>query len=194
MKALSLDEIIIFDILTWIKRYRGVNVELKWMGDYRLVIEKLIKYCNFYIANYNKEAYRGTDIPFSFAQIQIVEYLLENEDLHQNMSTISSRLGITTSYFSKLVNKLVKKGLLEKFHIEGNRKNIIIQVTETGKRVYGEYSEFIYKTHFSKMFQAADKLPRECLPIIAEMLDAGLVDLQLEEKKESVLIPVEGKD
>ena len=72
----------------------------------------------------------GTDIPISYAQIQIIEYLQENEELHQNMEQLAAKLGITTSNFSKLVNKLESKGLLQKYHAANNRKEVIIQVTE----------------------------------------------------------------
>ena len=58
-------------------------MKLAWMGEYRDVVEKLIRYCNIYAAVYKKEAYRGTDVKISYSQIQVVEYLLENEELHR---------------------------------------------------------------------------------------------------------------
>lgn len=149
-------------------------MKLEWMGEYREVIEQLIKYCNIYAAVYHRELPHGTDTQFSFAQIQVVEYLLENEDLNQNMHAIASRLGITDSTFSKLVSRLVKKNMLQKFHVEGNRKNIIIRVTEEGKRVYADYVRYIVKHHFGPMFQAGSTIPREALPDVAAMLGAGL--------------------
>lgn len=60
-------------------------MKLEWMGEYRDIVEQLIKYCNVYAAVYKKEEFMGTDIPISYAQIQIIEYLLENEELHLNM-------------------------------------------------------------------------------------------------------------
>ena len=50
-------------------------MKLEWMGEYREFVEQLIKYCNYYAASYKKERCYGTEIPISFAQIQIVEYL-----------------------------------------------------------------------------------------------------------------------
>lgn len=166
-------------------------MKLEWMGSYREMVEKLIKYCNVYASVYNREMAHGAEIDFSFSQIQVVEYLLENEDLHQNMSEIASRLGISLSAFSKLVNRLMKKGLLEKFHTRENQKNVIVKVTDFGRKVYGEYSDFILKTHFSKMFEIADALPHEDIPIIAAMLDAGIhVPQNPRPKDPPVLIPI----
>ena len=165
-------------------------MKLEWMREYRDVVEQLIKYCNVYAAAYKKEGIPGTDIPISYAQIQVIEYLLENEELHQNMKQIAMRLGITTSNFSKLVNKLEQKQLLEKFHTADNRKEVIIQVTEYGRRVYQEYSDYIYREHFSKMFEAAKDIPKECLPLIADMLGAPYKNANCKKKETPVLIPI----
>ncbi len=42
-------------------------MKLEWMGEYRDIVEQLIKYCNYYAASYKKEKKYGTDIPISFA-------------------------------------------------------------------------------------------------------------------------------
>lgn len=165
-------------------------MKLEWMGEYRDVVEKLMKYCNEYGNIYKREQHYGTDIKISYAQIQVIEYLLENEERHQNMSTIASRLGVSLSVFSKLVNQLATKGLLQKYHTQSNKKDVIIQVTELGRKTYTDYSEFIVRTHFQKMFAVADKLPRETLPLIAQMLDAGLKPTIIESAGD-VLVPID---
>ena len=165
-------------------------MKLEWMGEYRDVVEKLMKYCNEYGNIYKREQHYGTEIKISYAQIQVIEYLLENEERHQNMSTIASRLGVSLSVFSKLVNQLAAKGLLQKFHTQSNKKDVIIQVTDLGRKTYSDYSEYIVQTHFQKMFDVADQLPRETLPVIARMLDAGLKPTIIE-GEEDVLIPID---
>ena len=134
---------------------------LEWMGKYRLLVEKMIRYANMYAAIYKKEDFYGTDIPISFEQVQVLEYLLENEQLNQNMVMIANRLGITPSNFTRIVNKLVGKGLLEKYYVEGNRKNIVIRVTDLGKEQYQIYSEYIYELSFSRLFKQIEGIPEE---------------------------------
>lgn len=136
---------------------------LEWMGKNRAFVEKFIRYANTYAAVYKKEALYGTDIPISFEQVQVLEYLLENEQLNQNMSMIASRLGITPSNFTRIVNKLSGKNLLEKYYVEGNRKNIVIRVTDFGKEQYSSYSKWIYENSFSKLFVRMEKVPEEIL-------------------------------
>ena len=164
-------------------------MKLEWMGEYRDVVEKLMKYCNQYGNIYKREMYHGTKIKISYAQVQVIEYLLENEDRHQNMSMIASRLGISLSVFSKLANQLVKKGLLQKFHTKTNKKDVIIQVTELGRSTYADYCDYIVRTHFRLMFEVADQLPRDTLPIIANMLDVGLKPVIPDDESDD-LIPI----
>ena len=154
---------------------------LEWMGKNRAFVEKFIRYANTYAAVYKKEALYGTDIPISFEQVQVLEYLLENEQLNQNMSMIASRLGITPSNFTRIVNKLSGKNLLEKYYVEGNRKNIVIRVTDFGKEQYSSYS---------KLFVRMEKVPEEILWELAQGFEEALW-LQEKSSTEGKLIPVD---
>lgn len=165
-------------------------MKLEWMREYRDVVEQLIHCCNEYASIFTKEDYLGTEVKISYAQVQVLEYLLENEDLHQNMATIATRLGITASTFSKLVNKLVDKNLLEKFHKGNNRKDVIVQVTDWGRKQYQSYSKYVYETHFSPMFTVADDLPKEYLPLVAGMLRAWTSNLHREDDELQKLVPI----
>lgn len=169
-------------------------MKLEWMDEYRDVVEQLIKYANRYAAVYTKEWCMGTEIPISYAQIQVIEYLLENEELNQNMSEIAGRLGISNSAFSKLVVKLEAKGLLEKFHTSINKKDVIVRVTDYGHGIYQQYVAYIYSWHFSKMFEAGKRIPREYLPDVANFLGAGLTMIPERPKKpKAELIPLTAK-
>ena len=54
-------------------------MKLDWMGEYRGVVEALIHYCNIYAGVYRIEKMTYRDVRYSYAQIQVLEYLLENE-------------------------------------------------------------------------------------------------------------------
>jgi len=164
-------------------------MQLEWMGEYREVVEGLIHYCNVYAGVYKKEQTHGTDVSFSFAQIQVLEYLLENEELNQNMSCIATRLVITFSTFFMVVNKLASKGLLEKYFLAGNKRNIVVRVSELGRQVYATYSEEILKSHFSGMFEVLKDIPKEYLPVFAKALRQTSLGKTQEEECAPVLIP-----
>ena len=169
-------------------------MKLQWMGEYRDIVEKLIHYCNVYASIYKKEAITKSGVTFSFSQIQVLEYLLENEENNDNMSIVAARLGIALSTFSKLVSALEKKGLLEKFYLEGNKKNIVVRVSDLGREVYAGYAEQIYKNHFAHMFEALDKLPKEHLPILVDALSSPMGQKKCNESHKPVLIPCHKHD
>ena len=51
-------------------------MKLSWMGQYRDVVDALIHYCNIYAAAYKIEKMEYRGVRYSYAQIQVVEYLL----------------------------------------------------------------------------------------------------------------------
>lgn len=109
-------------------------MKLEWMGEYRDFVEKMIKYGNAYATRCQKEHYFGSEILFSPSQLQTMEYILESEDQHQSMVEIAARLGVSPATFSRNVKRMVEKGLLEKYHLEGNRKTVIVKVSPWAAR------------------------------------------------------------
>lgn len=141
-------------------------MKLEWMGEYRDIVDGLIHYCNIYAAAYKTEKMEYKGVFYSFAQIQVLEYILEAEDHKENMSAIAARLGISRSHFTKIVNRLISKGLLEKKHLPGNRKDISLSITPIGMELYNAYSQEILRCHFSPMFRNLKQIPKEYYPFI----------------------------
>lgn len=130
-------------------------MKLDWMGDHRELIEKIIKYGNAYSNTYKLQRSYGTDMMFSASQIQTLEYILEAEDKEEKMSEMAARLGVSRSTFSKNVKNLTEKGLLEKFHLSGNRKDIYVKPSANGRKVYAQYTEFVRELCFDDIFRYA---------------------------------------
>ncbi|MBE7007664.1 MAG: MarR family transcriptional regulator [Ruminococcaceae bacterium] len=151
-------------------------MKLAWMGEYRGMVEALIHYCNIYAAAYKVEKMDYEGVHYSYAQIQVLEYLLENEEREENMSAIAARLGITRSNFTKIVNRLVDKGLLEKSPLPGSRKELRVSVNAKGRALYEAYSQDILRWHFSPMFQEFQKIPAEYYPLIRSALYGAMRD------------------
>ncbi len=145
-------------------------MQLTWMGEYRDTVEALIHYCNIYAQAYRPEkmSYRG--VSYSYAQIQVLEYLLENEERHDNMSAIARRLGITRSNFTKIIRRLEQKGLVRKEPMPGSRRDLNVCVSQLGRELYEDYSAAILERHFRPMFESFDKVPPEYRRYMAEAL------------------------
>ena len=149
-------------------------MKLEWMGEYRDLVEALMHYCNIYAAAYRAENMEYEGISYSYAQIQVLEYLLENEDRQENMSSISSRLGITRSNFSKIINRLAAKGLVEKAYLPGNHKELTVSVNKLGRELYEDYAKEILRWHFSPMFSSLESVPPEYRAMFREALDSAM--------------------
>ena len=147
--------------------------ETQWMGQYRTLVERIIHLCNKSATHFARPAFYSTPFKLTAIQIQIIEYLLENQD--ENMSSVARRLGITRGAFSNNVTRLIALGLLEKSHRPGNNKNLFVTVTPQGRELYMAYSRFIYDRWFREMFKLADQIPPEYLRIFEQILQ-GFAD------------------
>ena len=99
-------------------------MQLEWLGKYRAFIESLIFYVNIYGQVYTSQGFHDTSVPCSVAQIQVLEYILENEEKNQKMAEVANRLGISPSAFSKNVKKMEEKGLLERYRSVNNHQSL----------------------------------------------------------------------
>lgn len=145
-------------------------MELKWMEQYRSFVEKLIRYGNAYAFLFRKPKSYGTKEMFSASQIQTMEYILEAEYSNETMTQMAERLGVSKATFSKNVKSLVEKGLLEKQHYHGNKKNVYVKPTKKGRELYQEYTKFIYEVLFKDIFRIADTIAPEDRDRFEELL------------------------
>ena len=149
-------------------------MKLAWMGEYREIVEALIHYCNIYAAAYKLEKMEYRGVTYSYAQIQVLEYLLENEERNENMSAIAARLGITRSNFSKIASRLVAKGLLKKEYLPGSQKEMKLTVNTLGRELYDAYSRNILRWHFSPMFRELERIDSFSRGVVRDALYAAM--------------------
>ncbi|MBR0207545.1 MAG: MarR family transcriptional regulator [Oscillospiraceae bacterium] len=130
-------------------------MKLEWMGPYREIIGDFYRSANGYSQICKTEMF-GEPVPFSPYEVQIMEHILEHADQHRNMKWYASRLGLSQATYSKYVRKLVDKGLVEKYHTAGNRKDIILQVSPLGLKEYEAYAEQARERWFHELFELLD--------------------------------------
>ncbi len=142
-------------------------MELKWMGRYRELVRALIYYSN----SSNRGMFKKTlspvnGIALSKPEYQILEYLCEFENENKIMANIAHDLGIIPSIVTKSTKTLVGHGLVERYHIVGNRKNIILKPTQAGRKMYIDcYTRDIEKL-FIPFFNALEGLTDEQLKTV----------------------------
>lgn len=138
-------------------------MKLEWMGPYRALVEEYIKASNHYARSYRETTMEIEGVQLSAATVQVLEYILENEEEQLPMARLAERLGVTRGAFSKTVAQLCAQELVEKRHPKESGREYILTLTGKGRRVYGAYSEAIYKKLFRAIFQELEQLDPEQL-------------------------------
>lgn len=171
-------------------------MKLEWLREYRDFIEKLIKFANAYAGMYKQEKYYAKDIAFNSIQLQVMEYLLENEERNDKMAQIAQRLAITPSTFSKTVAKLEGKGMVEKYHTSVTRKDVIVKVTDFGRKAYQEYVDCVNEYSFKDIFAILDTVPKQEVEKFTQVLEiaADRWGTDRTELPAEVLVKIERKE
>lgn len=145
-------------------------MKLEWLGEYRDLVASIYRAGNAYSITCKRETL-GDQVSFSPYEVQIMETVMEYEDGNKNMSWYAHKMGLSTSTYSKYVKKLVEKGLLEKYCTTNNRKNVILRVSDLGKKEYETYSAAAAKRWFRELFEKLDRMPEEERRSVQEIFD-----------------------
>ena len=129
-----------------------------WMGRYRRLVEELVRHRNHYVRAVNSKTEENGDISISVLEWEMLEYIIEHDGEDFSMIRISEKLAIPQSSFSKFTRTLCGYGLLEKYRMVGNRKNIILRPTQKGIDFYNERVKDLMENVFGPFFKALDPL------------------------------------
>lgn len=146
------------------------NNELKWIPLYAQSIPPIMRFANEYTRFSKTPGYFGAEIKLTVSDYQVIEKIFLNEGRRMNMSALAEELGITQSAFSKIVQRMEKIGFVEKFHTAGNRKDIILCISEYGKKNYAAYQQYVEKHILSKIHDLVASLPMEHIETYNEIL------------------------
>lgn len=166
-------------------------MDMEWMGRYRELVRQLQHFGNRYALQYNREINCGNGVQLSPAQLQVLQYLVENERQNLKMSQVAKGLDIMQSTFSKCVSRMEEKGMLEKYHTADNRKDVIIRASSAGKDAWLNYSLRLYPA-YQQFFKALEDIPDGTVKRLADALSYLLpADASREDKKEEQLIRID---
>ena len=144
-------------------------MKLEWMGKYRPLVEAYIKAANSYARSYRETVMEIEGVPLSAATVQVLEYILENEEDQLPMARLAQRLGVTRGAFSKTTSMLCEQGLVEKRHPEESGREYILTLTDKGHRVYTAYSEAVHRSIFRPIFRELDRLSPDQLEAVLKV-------------------------
>lgn len=116
------------------------------MKKYNEILEKVIGLTN----KMNKTSKSPRDFGVGFvlypSEIHTIEAIGAHESINAN--TLSKTLGITNGAVTQMTDKLMKKGLIEKYKSESNKKEVYFKLTDLGitaEQAHDRFHEQAYK-------------------------------------------------
>lgn len=85
---------------------------------------------------------------YSYSETHCIDFIGKSE--LPNVTKIAENMQMTRGAISKMTKKLLAKGLIEKYTLETNKKEIYFKLTESGKELFAEHE----KRH--KLWEARD--------------------------------------
>ena len=96
-------------------------------------------------SNYSRIIYNETDIlkklsDITLKELRTLEVILKSEKSGNNNSTnIAGVLGITLGTLTSNIDRLIKKGLVIREKLEGDKRTTVLKLTIKGKKVLKDY-------------------------------------------------------
>lgn len=76
---------------------------------------------------------------YGYSETHCIDYIGRLE--LPNVTKIAEHMGMTRGAISKMTKKLLEKGLIEKYTLETNKKEIYFRLTEQGKELFDEHAK-----------------------------------------------------
>lgn len=117
------------------------------------------------------EAYRhaiSTYVGLGVTETQAISHMVTNGD--QGSSELASRLGITTSAATSLIDRLEQRGIAERYGHPHDRRRVLVRLTDAGRAVISDSKQW-----FDHAF---DRIPDDGMEAMTQTLRLVAEDLQ----------------
>jgi DNA-binding MarR family transcriptional regulator len=82
----------------------------------------------------------GTGVPLFRSEIHTIETIGKNPGI--NVTRLAERMGVTKGAVSQMLARLAKKKLIDKRRTPGSDKEVMIDLTELGRRAFENHGAF----------------------------------------------------
>lgn len=144
------------------------------MREYNDILEKILSVTN--IINKTSKCPRDFDVGFILypSEIHTIEAIGNHENINANL--LSKVLGITNGAVTQMTDKLIKKGLISKYKIETNKKEVYFKLTELGNVANQSHYNF-HEQAYKNIVEYLDKLKPNQINAILGFLDIYIENL-----------------
>ncbi len=140
----------------------------EWKGRYGPLILLLAQHANQSVRSMSDKKKTEPAVFSCYQEWLVFEYIVEHPEGIDSMRAIADGLCISKSSVTKYTHNLCSLGYIRRYQTEGNRKNIILRVTDSGMSVYRSSVEHVMKPLFAPFFAELDAIPQEYLDIFVE--------------------------
>lgn len=123
-----------------------------------------------------KDSFKG----YKPSELHCIEYIEKNTDA--NVTKLAESFYVTRSAISKIMKKLMEKGLVESYQKPDNKKEIYFRLTEQGKAI-SKVHEDLHKEIQERDQVVFDQVTEEQFDIILSFLERYNQHLEAEIKK-----------
>jgi len=109
-------------------------------ADFAGIAEQFNRIATKYYALQDRPMDYGSGEELYPAEIHVIEAIGKHSDAH--MSELARILGVTRGATQQMVDKLVNKGLVEKFMDESDAKKVFLELTTNGNLAFDGHEEY----------------------------------------------------
>lgn len=131
----------------------------------RVLNKLLVKLFGDILKIEEKSLQEGDFVDISVTEIHIIEAI--DIDKERTMSEVANDLSITVGTLTTAINKLIKKGYVERKRVEEDRRLVLISLTEKGRLVFKHHEKF----HDEMIKGAIEKMTIEEELVLISSLD-----------------------
>lgn len=132
------------------------------------VIHVFEKTVNKYIATEKKPLDYGVGCLLYRAEIHTIEAIGKQAQI--NITGLSNYLGVTKSAASQMIDKLVKKGMVNKQVLSKSDTEVALSLTENGRKVYTGHAAY-HKEFYHAIDQILTTVPEEDIKAFCEIMN-----------------------
>jgi DNA-binding MarR family transcriptional regulator len=120
---------------------------------------------------------------YKSSEVHCIEYIGRNAD--SNVTKLAESYYVTRGAISKITKKLIKKGLIESYQKQDNKKEIYFRLTEQGK-VINKVHEELHKEFQERDKAVFEQVTEEQFDIMLGFVERYSRHLDAEIKKEGI--------
>ncbi len=134
----------------------------------RELVASFIRLVNKYNALEKSPLSYGTAQKFFHSERHMLDIVGDEPGL--NITAFAQKAGVTKGAISQVVNKLERKGALRRFKGKSNDKEIQLELTQLGERIYAQHQRVNQET-INHLWDELEKHPQDKIDFLMEILN-----------------------